>query len=126
MRNRFDIGNDLLDMRDVAEQVEAILALPEDERDDEEKDYLAAALDLQGQLFNNSLADYGRNAPTMVRDSYMEDWAEEYARGIGALGDVHISDWPFNRLDWKAAADDLKDSMSEVTFGGYTYFIEVY
>ena len=57
---------------------------------------------------------------TFISDDYFEDYAEEYARDIGAI--PTDLEWPCNRIDWEAAADDLKIDYTSFEFRGQTYW----
>lgn len=49
------------------------------------------------------------------------DWAREYANEIGAI--KIQNDWPYNHIDWEAAANDLRQAMMvQITFGDDTYW----
>ena len=53
-------------------------------------------------------------------DTIDANWAQEYADEIGAIKSE--LDWPYNHIDWEAAANDLKQDMVQITFGEDTYF----
>jgi len=65
------------------------------------------------------LADY--QCETYHRtDTINAGWAQDYADTIGAIK-LGI-DWPYNHIDWEAAANELKQDFIEVNFGDETYF----
>lgn len=57
---------------------------------------------------------------TFIKESNFEDYAEEYASDIhgGAVDDAR---WPFDHIDWKAAAAALRQDFSEAELEGETY-----
>lgn len=58
---------------------------------------------------------------TLIADHYFETYAQEFAEDIGALsGDAQ---WPANHIDWKAAAEELQQDYSSVTFGETEYWV---
>lgn len=59
--------------------------------------------------------------PALIADSYFERYAEELAEDIGAI--PHDAQWPANRIDWEAAADDLRMDYTAVTFDGNDYLM---
>lgn len=61
--------------------------------------------------------DYG---VTLVRDSYFETYAEEFANDIGAINSD--ASWPLNHISWEDAAAELKQDYTSVTFDGVTYW----
>lgn len=58
---------------------------------------------------------------TLIHDDYFKTYAEELAEEIGAIDPE--AGWPLNRIDWEAAADDLKIDYTAVDFDGETYWI---
>jgi hypothetical protein len=87
-------------------------AKPDESDDSDEANELRLLLDLRDEL---SGWDF-----TMIREDDFEDYAEDYAASIHGRA-VADGDWPFNRIDWTEAADDLKIDYSTVEFDGYTY-----
>jgi hypothetical protein len=57
---------------------------------------------------------------TFVRDSYFEEYARELADDIGAI-DRNAS-WPLSYIDWKAAADALKQDYTAHELDGVTFW----
>lgn len=62
-----------------------------------------------------------RHGETLIRDSYFEEYAQQLAEDIGAVD--RDANWPLNRIDWEAAADDLKVDYTTVDFDGVEYWI---
>jgi len=58
---------------------------------------------------------------TMIRDSYFEEYAQELAWDV--IPGLDEMSWPLNRIDWEAAADDLKVDYTAISFDGVTYWI---
>lgn len=57
---------------------------------------------------------------TLIRDTYFEEYAQELADDIGgAKPDV----WPYTHIDWEAAARDLQQDYTTVSFDGVDYWI---
>lgn len=56
----------------------------------------------------------------LVRDSYFEEYAEELADDIGAIDKK--AGWPLTHIDWKAAADALKQDYTSIEIDGETYW----
>ena len=107
----------------------AVAALPEDlyvlidlklngayDKSDEAHE-LAALEHLQSQC------DYGdwRHGEMLIRDDYFEEYAEELASDTGAID--RNAKWPLNHIDWKAAADELTQDYTLVSFDGTDYWI---
>jgi hypothetical protein len=67
----------------------------------------------------SGLADWP-HGETLIRDSYFEDYAEQYADGVGAINAA--AGWPLNHIDWEAAADELKMDYTSIKFGDVTYW----
>ncbi|APU00330.1 hypothetical protein HOR55_gp43 [Ralstonia phage RS-PII-1] len=57
---------------------------------------------------------------TLIRDSYFQTYAQEFAEDIGAV--EHDAQWPNNCIDWEQAARELRMDYSSVDFDGETYW----
>lgn len=57
---------------------------------------------------------------TFIPKDDFEAYAEELAGDIGAIDPE--AGWPLNRIDWEAAADDLKIDYTESDFNGTSYY----
>lgn len=66
-------------------------------------------------------SDDWKYGATLIRGSYFEDYARQYADDIGAI-DANAS-WPLSHIDWAAAADELKQDYTSVEFDGVEYFV---
>jgi uncharacterized protein YeaO (DUF488 family) len=62
-----------------------------------------------------------RYGATLIRDSYFEEYAEQFADDIGAI-DAKAG-WPLMHIDWKAAAEALQQDYTEVEFDGVSYWV---
>jgi hypothetical protein len=58
---------------------------------------------------------------TLICDSYFVEYAQELADDIGAVN--ADADWPMCHIDWEAAADDLKQDYTSVSFDGVDYWV---
>jgi hypothetical protein len=58
---------------------------------------------------------------TLIRDSYFQDYAEQFAEDIGAINSD--ATWPNNCIDWEKAADELQMDYTSVDWDGVTYWI---
>jgi hypothetical protein len=67
------------------------------------------------------LAGDWKYGATLIRDSYFEDYAREFARDIGVIQDD--TSWPANCIDWEKAVEQLKCDYGEVDFNGETYWV---
>jgi hypothetical protein len=114
---------DVIDSREVIERITELENLADSDGvyvlDEDETAELAAlrALAAEGEMH----AGDWRGGAGLIRDSYFEDYAREFAEDIGAI--QRDADWPANRIDWAAAADDLKMDYTEVTFDGVAYWV---
>lgn len=79
---------------------------------------MRALQDLIGQAEGYGDWQYGA---TLIRDSYFVEYAQELAEDIGAVNPS--AGWPNNRIDWEAAADDLKMDYVSLDFDGVTYWM---
>ncbi|ALA48187.1 hypothetical protein AU152_gp74 [Mycobacterium phage Phlei] len=117
-----DNSQDIIDVRDIIERVEELEAGQplEDDGDLAELDTLKGLLeDLRG--FGGDHQWDGDWYPvTLIRDSYFTTYAQELAEDIGAFNSN--APWPLNRIDWSAAADDLKMDYATVDYDGVDYW----
>ena len=95
---------------------EDLRAWDEDDSDSDEYRTLKA-LSEEGE---SATSEWSRGE-TLIRDSYFETYAEELAGDIGAI-DKNAS-WPVNCIDWKEAAEQLRQDYTNVDFDGETYWI---
>lgn len=58
---------------------------------------------------------------TFIADSYFEDYAREEAEDLYGK-ELREARWPFDCIDWKKAADELKMDYASVEIDGATYW----
>lgn len=56
---------------------------------------------------------------TLISENYFTEYTQEFANDIGAV-DLKEG-WPFNHIDWDAAADELRMDYSSAELDGTTY-----
>lgn len=106
------------------EAADYIAGLPEDERGSfavveysDESEELAALKDFARQGETMEDWNYGL---VLVRDSYFTEYAKEFATEVG---DVKTDmTWPYNHIDWEAAAEELQTDYTDIEFSGVTYW----
>lgn len=54
-------------------------------------------------------------------EHYAIEYAEEYASDVAGMD--REQPWPFNHIDWEAAADALKEDCTEVEILGSTFYL---
>lgn len=129
----FDIGDDVIDSRDIIERIELLESDPErDEVGDAELHLLQAVAD-EG-------ADYAYDweyGETLILDSFFEDYARELVEECGYFqqdaspstyfgGSTQRIDWdawPYRCIDWAKVAEELKMDYMTITVGRFTYWI---
>ena len=113
---RVSISNsdDLIDSRDVIARIDEL----EGAEDEDEQAELTALEALRDEA-EGYAADW-RYGETLIRDSYFEDYARQLAEDIGALDKCDT--WPATCIDWKQAANELKQDYTSVEFDGVTYW----
>ena len=75
------------------------------------------------KAFADQFEDYcpdWTHGTTLIRDSYFEDYAREFAEDIGAINDD--ASWPNNCIDWERAARELQMDYTSGEFDGVTYW----
>jgi hypothetical protein len=123
-------SDDVIDVRDVIARFEELETELDDAHEDSETN---EALDLRAEFdtLKELLSDLESNGGdeewrgawypvTLVRDSYFRDYAQEEAEDL----DLVKSDarWPYTCIDWRQAAEELKQDYSTVEFDGVTYW----
>lgn len=96
-----------------------LLTLAEwDEGDDGQE--LKALLALQEEA--EGYASDWRHGAALIRDSYFETYAQDLAEDMYGqqLSKAH---WPFDQIDWEAAADALKADYTSVDYDGVEYWV---
>lgn len=86
-------------------------------------------LDIEGDLApikefdNDGALEFGpawEDGVYLISDDYFEEFAEEFAKDIGAISSDF--QWPLNCINWQEAADELKQDYSSIEFDGYTFW----
>jgi antirestriction protein len=117
--------DDIIDSRDVIDRITDLLALIADAEEldsvepatDEERDELLALQSLAEQASGASDWQYGEQ---LIRDSYFQTYARELA---DELDSAPAQTWPYQHVDWEAAANELQQDYTPVEFAGVTYWI---
>ena len=109
-------SDDIIDSRDIIRRIEELT--DEDERDEFEDDELAGLVAFAEQ--GEGVSDWDSGA-TLINDSHFEDYAREYAEGIGAMPDS--SAWPGYYIDWEAAARALQMDYTVIEFEGVSFYV---
>jgi hypothetical protein len=66
------------------------------------------------------IGELTRHGGSLIHESNFEDYARQLAEDIGAI-DRNAS-WPLHCIDWRQAAEELKQEYTCVTFDGEDYF----
>jgi hypothetical protein len=106
-------GDDSTEADEHLAQTEASLQ----EWDEENGEELKTLLALQDEC-NWGDWSYGT---TLIRDSYFQDYAQEFAEDIGAINSA--AGWPNNCIDWEQATRELQMDYTSVEFDGVTYWL---
>jgi exoribonuclease II len=119
-------SDDIIDSRDVIARISEL----EDEIDDWKDgsdDWAANFPDDAEELkalralveAGEGLSDW-RHGVALIRESYFEDYARQFAEDIGAM--ENCDSWPATCIDWERAANELQMDYSAVDFDGVTYY----
>jgi hypothetical protein len=132
----FDGTDDYFDSREVIERIAELEAEFVDATDTDPADLmseddwafglgedgaaeLVALIALRDEAGDGTIPDF-EYGETFISDDHFQDYAEELAYDIGAID--RNATWPLNRIDWAAAADDLKSDYTSFEFRGTTYW----
>lgn len=119
-----EIGDDVIDLRDLWKQKEELEAIKDSLEDggellDFEDDELKALQDLfseVGEPYRGGEFD----EPTLIHERYFEDYARQLAEDIGAIEED--GRWPTNCIDWERAANELRVDYTSYEIDGHTYY----
>jgi hypothetical protein len=113
------MGIRTLQVDDLAKELEDLQEQKElgDELLDEER--LADLLELEDEL-GDLRTGHAQYAQMIAARDFVE-YAQEFAAEIGA----DSNDWPYDSIDWKAAAEDLAIDFSQVEFDGKDWLVRV-
>lgn len=124
-----DNDQDMIDSREILDRIDFLKQLADDNEITEAETqelHALVALDKEGRDYAPDW-NYGE---ALIRDSYFVEYAKELAEdcGYGAFPSdqrsyVQRDEWPFRHIDWKAAADELKQDYTPVNFRGETYWV---
>lgn len=109
---------DILDSRDIYLRLDYLESSPFRDLDEDEKQELIDLRDLtDSAMWPESEWMHG---VTLIRESYFVKYAKQYADDLHDTANIS---WPFDHVDWQAAADDLRQDFTEVEFDGVTYLL---
>lgn len=66
-------------------------------------------------------ADDWNHGVALIRDSYFRTYAEELADDLGVVS--RDLEWPLTCIDWRRAAEELKEDYTAIEFDGVTYWV---
>src|SRR5919108_3861575 len=104
-------ADDRIDTRDLLDELEGIGDAPSYELAPEDDERRFAIRELFEEI-RGYAGDDPEDGVFLIRSDMFQEYAEEFAEDIGAI-DPRAS-WPLCHIDWKAAADDLKQDYTEV------------
>lgn len=107
--------DDVLDSRDVEERIEELReeGVPSRELD---------SLKQLKRLVVRHCTDSWEHGVQIVRKSYIETYAREYAEDTGGVPDEVC--WPYTHIDWEAAAVELFTDWAGIEWEGVDYYVE--
>lgn len=103
-----------IDSRDIIARINYLTGTEDEEEQAELKALEALAEEAQGS------PDWKYGA-TLIHEGYFEEYAQELAEDIGAMGNQ--TEWPLYCIDWEWAASELKMDYMDVDFDDVTYYI---
>lgn len=122
-----------LNIIELAEELEELRALAADAKEnpegvesemihefDEDEQERLEQLEAFESYIGCDLTYAASNGYTFIDEDDFEDYAREFAEGIGAVGDDN--QWPVYCIDWERAARELATDYSSVEFEGHTYY----
>lgn len=121
----------IIDSRDVIARIEHLQAEKDQAQEDQGDDWneelykdtdegaeLKILLELEEEASASPDWQYGE---ALIHDDYFEDYARELAEDCGMID--RNAKWPNDHIDWSAAAEELKQDYTRVSFDGQDYWI---
>lgn len=127
-----DNYEDVIDSRCIVDRVEEIKAardqaaadgMPADAAIDEDEARELELLEALLEQLRNVGGDSPEDGRTLVRDSYFEDYAREFAEDVGYMNNDQAHNWPFTCIDWEQAAEELQQDYTSVDYDGVDYWV---
>ena len=113
---------DCIDSRDIVERIKYLEIDEPTEFDPYDADDWAELKTLRALC--EEMRGYGGDTPedgiTLVRDSYFEEHAQDFAADTGAIDNT--ATWPLYCIDWERAARDWQMDYTSLEFDGVTYW----
>jgi antirestriction protein len=111
-------GEDQFDSRDVDAVIKDLESYNDEDLDEEDKANLTDLLAFreEARIWSTEW-EYGMS---FIKDSCFEDYAQELAEELGAVG--RDNQWPLVYIDWEAAAHALQEDYSMFELRGETYW----
>lgn len=122
-------GQKIIDSRDVIARIDHLESEIASQRDDPEAypdgpdEELTEELKVLKELQDEAegyCPDWHHGA-TLISDDHFTEYAQELAEDIGAIKDN--AGWPYDFIDWDAAAEALKMDYTQVVFDGTDYWV---
>lgn len=117
------IGDNIIDTRDLQEEIERIeREIESEQRDETELDKLRADLAMLTEAkdeIEDCSIDRFEDGVTLVCDRYFETYARETAEELFIERDAS---WPHTCIDWERAARELKIDYNDIKIQGEIYW----
>lgn len=113
-----NIGDDIIDSRDIIARLAELEALGPFDMDDGEASELARLRDFAKQ--GEDIAEDWQYGETFIHDRYFQQYAMDLADDLGAIPRDYT--WPTSCIDWGQAARELQMDYSAIEVDGHTYW----
>lgn len=107
----------LNELNETASEKEADFELAEEAFSPDEAEELAELEELENQI-----SDF-MHGETMIEEDDFTEYAEQLADELGYMSGEGADKWPFTHIDWSAAAEELKQDYTSVTYQGTDYLV---
>lgn len=120
MRREISPSDDTIDPRDIRSRVEELEEY-RDSEDEEDKAAWEKEYEAEHKMWSGVLDEVPIHE-VLISDDHFTKYAEQLADDLGYLNGGKAESWPFNHIDWEAAAEALKMDYSSVEIDGNTYW----
>lgn len=74
---------------------------------------------------NTYNCDAERYGETLIAHRYFVEYTQDLASDLGYINDEQANTWPFNCIDWREAAEQLKPDYTEIDIEGWTFWMRM-
>lgn len=107
-----------LNTRDLSDELDNLTPAEDETLDSDDRERFEALTELQDAIGDSEF----RAGLTLIHEDNFIEYAQQFANELcGASEELR---WPFNCINWEAAADELQTDFTIAEFEGQTYYYQ--